>query len=583
MILEKLVAYYQRELNAPNSSLAPFGFQRKRLDFLIVLDPSGRCLALETSKNLAPGFHSSYLLPSEVKRSRQIEANFLWDNASYVLGLGRGGEEDFRDLWQLFLSKAFDPEAMPPRVHNFWTKVRSAADAIDDVGLQAICRFYEHKHVGAFLERYGDGIRGSSPISFRLAEDAFPIACRPRVALAIPGNAEAGTRIRCSVSGEIDELAELHPTIKGLKGALATGAKLVSFNQESARFFSKDQGANAPIGRRSAFAYSEALNHMLRPRSGHLVTIADLSLLFWSDSDASWESAFQSSLAFSGGQRTLNAFVDDLFADRWAKGEGDFCLLGLSAQKSRIAVRSWLCAPVELWARRMKQFYADLAIAHAPYEAEHLSLYAVGAAMAPEKTIGDVESRCMIELLEAIFNGEAYPHSIFYIIMNHIRKEKDIGYQRASLIKAYLVRLARCPPRTESEGTRSRFNQVQEEVGVALDRAYANVGYCLGRLFAVLEKLQEESNQGLFSNVRERYYITASTAPAAAFPLLLRQKNSYLGRIANPMKRENFEQEISGIVMNIKEIPKNLHLADQGRFAIGYYHQRQDFFQTHGE
>ena len=123
----------------------------------------------------------------------------------------------------------------------------------------------------------------------------------------------------------------------------------------------------------------------------------------------------------------------------------------------------------------------------------------------------------------------------------------------------------------------------KEEIGVTLDRGSENIGYCLGRLFAILEKVQEEAFPNTKSNIKERYYATASTTPAAVFPNLFKLKNSFIQKIQNKTSRLKMEREIALIFGMIEEIPKNLHLPDQGRFVVGYYHQRQEFFAVHGE
>ncbi len=110
-----------------------------------------------------------------------------------------------------------------------------------------------------------------------------------------------------------------------------------------------------------------------------------------------------------------------------------------------------------------------------------------------------------------------------------------------------------------------------------LDLSNANPAYRLGRLFAALEKIQEEASPGLNATIRDRYYGAASSTPVAVFTTLLRLKNSHLKKlsIGRAMGFEKLIGEILGVVV---DFPKHLPLPDQGRFALGYYHQRQDFF-----
>jgi CRISPR-associated protein Csd1 len=43
----------------------------------------------------------------------------------------------------------------------------------------------------------------------------------------------------------------------------------------------------------------------------------------------------------------------------------------------------------------------------------------------------------------------------------------------------------------------------------------------------------------------------------------------------------NLERLIGGILVAVDQFPAHLNLSDQGRFAIGYYHQRHDLFTRH--
>ena len=110
-----------------------------------------------------------------------------------------------------------------------------------------------------------------------------------------------------------------------------------------------------------------------------------------------------------------------------------------------------------------------------------------------------------------------------------------------------------------------------------LDPTNANPAYRLGRLFATLEKIQEEASPGLNATIRDRYYGAASSTPVAVFTTLLRLKNHHLSNL--PKGRAVQMEKLIGEVMDgLDDFPRILTLSDQGRFALGYYHQRQAFF-----
>lgn len=116
-----------------------------------------------------------------------------------------------------------------------------------------------------------------------------------------------------------------------------------------------------------------------------------------------------------------------------------------------------------------------------------------------------------------------------------------------------------------------------------LDTANPSTAYRLGRLFATLEKIQEEASPGINSTIRERYYGAASSTPVAVFTTLMRLKNHHLAKLENRGRATRFEQLLAEIIGGIDDFPAHLALTDQGRFAIGYYHQRQAFFTKRDE
>ena len=117
---------------------------------------------------------------------------------------------------------------------------------------------------------------------------------------------------------------------------------------------------------------------------------------------------------------------------------------------------------------------------------------------------------------------------------------------------------------------------------MSLDESNINPGYRLGRLFAVLERTQEDASGGpgkLNATIRDRYYGAASSTPVTVFPNLLKLNKHHLSKIDNQGQRVKLEKLLGSIIWEVTDFPTQLSLSDQGRFAIGYYHQRQNFFK----
>lgn len=180
--------------------------------------------------------------------------------------------------------------------------------------------------------------------------------------------------------------------------------------------------------------------------------------------------------------------------------------------------------------------------------------------------------------MRAVLAGRPYPAILLQGVVRRIRAEQskrdertgkitqNVTHARAALIKACLNRQARL------------VKIDQKEVTVSLDSTNCNAGYRLGRLFAVLEKTQEEANPGINSTIRERFYGSASATPLIVFPTLIKLKNHHIARLENLGRKVNLERLIGEIMEGVSNFPAHLSLPDQGRFAVGYYHQRQAFF-----
>jgi len=176
------------------------------------------------------------------------------------------------------------------------------------------------------------------------------------------------------------------------------------------------------------------------------------------------------------------------------------------------------------------------------------------------------------DFMRAILTGTIYPQTLLSAAVRRCRAEREVTYPRAALIKGVLARDTRYG---------ARFcNRHEKEVGMSLDSGNNNAGYRFGRLFAVLEKIQEEASPGINATIRDRFYGSASATPVAAFPHLMKLKNHHLAKLENRGRAVNLERMIGEIMEAVTDFPGHLSLADQGRFAVGYYHQRQSLFTS---
>jgi CRISPR-associated protein Csd1 len=606
MILQALHEYYQRK----QDELPPFGFECKEIPFLIILDEYGYFKGLQDTreqknKKLQA---KTYMVPKETGRTGSnswMVANLLWDHYGYVLGHPK--------------SDSPKDKKMAEKQHKtFVEEIKKLADFCKtDAGVSAVYHFLNRNDFSAVFEdplwpacakipgcNLGFRIAGqanglvsdSDEVKRYIAQQASPEEDAEDEKDA--GESKTGF---CLISGADGEIARVHPRtpILGAK----SNAKLVSF-QKNMGFDSYDkvQSYNAPISKQAAFSYTTALNHLLRRDSAQRMQIGDASTTFWAEKQNSLADDF--SFFFTeppkdDPDRCSNAVKSLLNAPITGAADFDgdstrFYVLGLAPNAARIAVRFWHVATVNQLASHIRQHFLDLEITQPPEAKPYLPLRDLLKAVAPPSRTnpwGDTEKlppSLAGEWIKTILDDSPYPYTLLQAGIIRIRAEQarkddrtgkplqNVTYQRAALLKAWINR-----------NTRLTNPDAQEEIKVTLDKNNTNTAYRLGRLFAALERIQQDAFGGpnkINSTVRDRYYGAGSSTPAAVFPTLVRLSQHHLSTLRKEkpglfVKRDKLVSEIMNEGLDGQlGFPSTLPLADQGRFAIGYYHQRQDFF-----
>lgn len=556
MILQALCDYYERKPDLPR-----LGFETKAIPFVIEINSAGQLVQIEDTRTLEgkKKIARNFLVPQGAKKTSGVAANLLWDNAEYVLGITSRGK--------------------PDRVHEqhaaFQAKLDVLSDNADDAGLTAVRTFLKAPD-RARLENdplWPEIFETNPVMTFRLQGDLELVCQRPAVRAVLDAAGTDAGKITCLISGEQDGFERLHTAIKGVWGAQTSGGNIVSFNKDAFNSFGKEQGDNAPVGKRAAFAYTTALNYLLSKESTQRIQVGDASTVFWSEKHTDLEDTFAD--LFDEPPKDDPAkqtrAIEALFKAPQTGALSDeggkvrFYVLGLAPNAARISVRFWQVGTVAEMSARIRRHFEDLEIIHASFEKPYLSLFRLLVATASQGKSENIPPNLAGEFMRAILAGLPYPQTLLQAAVRRIRAEREVTYPRAALIKACLNRQARYSPSQE------------KEIAVSLDDSNTNPGYRIGRLFSALEKIQEEASPGLNATIRDRFYGAASSTPVTVFANLMKLKNHHLSKMEEGRKRY-FEKLIGQIMADINDFPAHLNLADQGRFAIGYYHQRQAFF-----
>ena len=570
-VLEALVRQYER-LHA-NGEAPPYGYSRERITGALVLSHGGDPVGVSPLFEACAQSPARRLceVPHPVRRTSRPSANFRWDKTAYVFGVKRhpvtrrpcpaNGEHDaFRELHETLLSGA------------------------DDEGLRALLRFlrvWDPNDYDALP--HAEAMLGLNVI-FRLQGEQDWLHERPEARSVWAGHLDRARTPQgvCLVAGARAPIALVHPAVKGVRGTHAAGAALVTFNLDTFESYGKTQGANAPISIQAAFAYSSALNALLAFDSRRRIRIGEMTVVFWAETTVDERSASDAERLLSGAMAEPPADAQAASAvartlESIARGEPlahatpelpagtRLHILGLAANVGRLSVRLWHVDTLGALARRIVEHWDDLRIEPAPWRnsppARRL-LYE----SAPQRKADRIPPALGPALLRAILGGGRYPRTLLAAVIARIRAEKAVTGAQAAICRAYLAR-------------DHRLGFEREDAPVSLDRNETHPAYRLGRLFAVYERVQRAALGTVNASIKDRFFGAASATPATVFPLLARKCAHHLATLHRAEHRRRlahwYEREVDAIVDGVgTAFPRSLRLEDQGRFALGYHHQR---------
>lgn len=550
MMLTALYEYAQRQ-----GLLANTDYEERRIDLVVDLSLKGQVLSVtETDKKTmrVPRFAHSVA----------VAAAFAADNAKYALGIGAP------DLNR-------EARARVAECHAAFAELMIAVanEFEGDVALRALAQFLkasDSHRAKVLADRAADKWTGSENVVFRV-NDQFvhesPGAQAYWERQRKMGNARRAA-VRCLVTGEFAPLALTHPPILHVPGASQPRTALVSFNNAAFTSMGLKQAENAPVSRQAAEGYVAALNELLskdpskgrRYRSG-IGLGNDNVVLIWTRDPTSELNSLLDLLDPRDKEVGLAVIDGPLRGIEPSKSDAtDFYAVTIGGNAARVVVRDWYQSRFGVVKKAVLQWFEDLRL---PGQQRPSALWQLLGSIDPPGNASIPPSLASALARSALFGGrapvEVLRHALMRLRVPPKEKEQHLLRQRVALIKLTLIRT---------------FNQ---EITVALDEEKKDVPYLLGRLFAVLERLQGAALGDVNATIRDRYFGAASSTPAIVFPRLIRLSQHHASKSG-----AGWLEGIKGQIFSRlppEQFPQILSLEDQGLFAVGYYQQREKFFE----
>lgn len=548
----------------------------------------------------------TFKVPREPGRTSGDRSNFLIDKAEYALGLDPETDPD----------KRRPAEKLAKRFALFRERVTQCLEATGDAGVAAVHAFLEDLAAGTKSFELPDGCAGNDLFAFVYATESQPVTYRKAVRdywkslrELVPETA-GGSRM-CLITGKTGPAASKHTILKHVPGAVSSGVPLVSFNAGAFESYGWKANENAVISRAAAETYATALQRLLHPAppdpSAPGTVLPRQNLRLGADTAVCYWATGRSELATVVGdllevvEEVPKAYrsiwrgrVPQLVTD--AALRDAFYALTLSGAQGRVIVRGWLESTVGEVAENLARYFADIdVVRNTPKPKQRalppqIPLRVLLESLAVGGKRENVPAPLAGQFVQAALRGVPFPLAALQRAI--LRARAEIGKSewtdlfrrdaRAAVIKAVLNR-------RHAGDSPKIFKEVKPE----MDPTNNHPGYILGRLMAVIERLQQVALGDVNATVVDRYFSAASATPRAVFVRLLKNARHHArkakdsGDEAARKRARGLDREIDQLVARFDPkhngFPAHLSLEEQGLFILGYHQQRHWMFMTKEE
>ena len=508
----------------------------------------------------------------------------------------------FADTLARVLPVAFDPKNAEKEARSrktFWEQIDAAADATNDAALRAVQAFGRQREDNAFAENIrqavvAKGATGAERVTFAYSPDGGPTILNRQIVkewytnffreylkTKKEGKATNPSKKKepfgfCTITGTCGPLPTSHSIkLSGIPGGSPMGVSLVSFDKDAFQHYGMKKAANAAIGYEAADGYARGFQWLRGRREHHFVVggAGGTLFLFWTRRPVDLGDMNALGQADPDQVKKLLEGVSAGKSGDAVEDANDFYLLAVTGNSARAVVRDYLECRLGQVRGNIRRWFADLRVADTskehqgrPNAAFPLWLLANATALDADRVAPDTHTR----LVSAALTGGPLPDSLLVAAVGRLRAEGNAAFRsaRMGLIKLCLTRKG--VPVTETLNADER-----------------HPAYVYGRLLEVFAQIQYAALGDVNANVVDKFYGTFSAAPAMVFGRLVANAQNHLRKIRGekPGTAAALEQRLMEVrqLLTAAPPPPQFSLQEQGRFALGYYHEKAKRFEQIAE
>jgi len=605
MILQALHDLAQRE-----SLVDDPDFEPRPVAWIIRISETGEPLGIIGTHSLLPSggkrkpkrVAKMFRIPRRPTGKSGIKAppGFLVENAKYVFGLPTQ-------------DKAFSAEEGEEKSRWFRDLVTECAEATHDKGARAVVQLLNRVAADRHSLKLPEDCRSNDLFAFQFVGDEdLLVHDRPNVRAwwkdqrkSVPES--ESNKHTCLVTGASVGETGLFELIKKLPGGTPSGVALVSFNKGAFESYGWKGNDNAPISRDAAEACATALNRLLDPRYPNprapeqslpqrsLRLSSNTAVCYWSARDTGDEFCSVFGGLLEGNPETVKNLYRSIWYGKAPEIEdaSAFYALTLSGTQGRASVRDWFESTVARVARNLALHFGDLNIVRNTPKGKGFNppagfpITTLLESLAPRGDREQIPGHFVSQLVESALRGSPYPYVLLQRAVERTRAE--IGRQNASGVDGYRTKVRSDARAALIKAVLNRRKQQMpeimhyKEVSPDMDPNNSSEGYTLGRLMAVLERIQQEAIPSANATVVDRFFSGASAAPKTVFVRLLKNARHHVAKGKDDNTRAGFVFRLDRIIDELASrfdpskngFPAHLDLDQQGLFILGYHQMRK--------